>query len=239
MKVKQISAVLSGALLIGSLSPSISQAATQKETPVKTEQAQENQSNNFIPIQTNEQFNQTLNTTKTFTPYVKVNAEGLLYINATADEIGITNEEYQNFLNGLNLENDYIKKGYFTLEKDEQGNPGKLSTTQALNSYVNNDLGQFKELQSSSAGFYGWGFGLKLSNSETQSLAEAMAWGSAAIWVAAELAAAGYVTIPASVPLGLIAAIVGLGAATLAVVNKGKGVTVGITWTGHPHIHRN
>ncbi|MRB12567.1 hypothetical protein GH893_29715, partial [Bacillus thuringiensis] len=86
MKVKQISAVLSGALLIGSLSPSISQAATQKETPVKTEQAQENQSNNFIPIQTNEQFNQTLNTTKTFTPYVKVNAEGLLYINATADE---------------------------------------------------------------------------------------------------------------------------------------------------------
>ncbi|AEA19549.1 TPA: hypothetical protein QCW10_003361 [Bacillus thuringiensis] len=66
-----------------------------------------------------------------------------------------------------------------------------------------------------------------------------MAWGSAAIWVAAELAAAGYVTIPASVPLGLIAAIVGLGAATLAVVNKGKGVTVGITWTGHPHIHRN
>ncbi|MEC2912999.1 hypothetical protein P9X48_09320, partial [Bacillus cereus] len=87
MKIKQISAVLSGALLIGSLSPSISQAATQKETPVKTEQVQEkqnNQNNNFIPIQTNEQFNQTLNTTKTFTPYVKVNAEGLLYINATA-----------------------------------------------------------------------------------------------------------------------------------------------------------
>ncbi|MGX5375402.1 hypothetical protein C1N66_30600 [Bacillus cereus] len=66
-----------------------------------------------------------------------------------------------------------------------------------------------------------------------------MAWGSTAICVAAELAAAGYVTIPASVPLGLIAAIVGLGAATLAVVNKRKGVTVGITWTGHPHIHRN
>ncbi|RUR54884.1 hypothetical protein, partial [Bacillus sp. VKPM B-3276] len=159
MKVKQISAVLSGALLLGSLSPSISQAATEKQTAVKTEQVQENQSNKFIPIQTNEQFNQTLNTTKTFTPYVKVNAEGLLYINATADEIGITNEEYQKFLNGLNLENEYIKKGYFTLEKDEQGNPGKLSTTQALNSYVNNDLSQFKELQSSSAGFYGWGFG--------------------------------------------------------------------------------
>ncbi|AEA19550.1 TPA: hypothetical protein QCW10_003362 [Bacillus thuringiensis] len=57
MKVKQISAVLSGALLLGSLSPSISQAATEKQTAVKTEQVQENQSNKFIPIQTNEQFN--------------------------------------------------------------------------------------------------------------------------------------------------------------------------------------
>ncbi|MGN4669803.1 hypothetical protein ACTFRP_30080 [Bacillus cereus group sp. MYBK234-1] len=54
MKVKQISAVLSGALLLGSLSPSISQAATEKQTAVKQSKYKKIKVINLFPFkQTN------------------------------------------------------------------------------------------------------------------------------------------------------------------------------------------
>lgn len=68
-------------------------------------------------------------------------------------------------------------------------------------------------------------FGLQvyLSNDDVNRLSVAMGAGSAAAWFATELSAAGVVTIPGSVPLGIIAAGLALTAAGIEAMNAANG----------------
>ncbi|CAM4152743.1 hypothetical protein [Bacillus paramycoides] len=90
-----------------------------------------------------------------------------------------------------------------------------------------------------SAEFYSWGFGLKLNERETSKLVKVLGTASVAAWVAAELAAAGYIILPASVPTGLIAAIIGFSAAYVVMIDNGRGITIGRTWWGTRRIYAN
>jgi hypothetical protein len=61
--------------------------------------------------------------------------------------------------------------------------------------------------------FYWWGWKMCINEYWTQQIAYGLAVGSGATWVAAELVAAGIVTSPGSIPLGLVAAILATGSA--------------------------
>jgi hypothetical protein len=80
---------------------------------------------------------------------------------------------------------------------------------------------------------------MSLTEAETTKMLKVLGTASAAGWVAAELSAAGYVTLPASVPAGLIASILALSGAAIYMIDNGYGVTVGVTWLGQPEIYAN
>lgn len=72
--------------------------------------------------------------------------------------------------------------------------------------------------------WYGWQ--LKLTEGETTGLIKALGVGSAGAWFAAELAAAGVITIPASIPLGIIASACGLTGAAIYAIDQGYGISI-------------
>jgi hypothetical protein len=198
----------------------------------------------FTPIQSTDSFDQTLSLAETFGPYLKVDSSGLIYINSTSQQVGVTEEQYQSFLQGIQLENDYITQGKLVAQTDQSGNLQTVVGTQALNDSVQSGMQEARYSQpryfsNVSAGFHWWGFGLKLNERETTRLLKVLGTASAAGWVAAELSAAGYITLPASVPAGLIAAILALSGAVIYMVDNGYGVTIGETWWGSRMLYAN
>lgn len=159
-----------------------------------------------------------------FSPYVKINSSNEVYLTKTAAEIGVSQSKYDTFMKGIQLENESIKKGDLSIVFDENGKA--IDVTSNLNIQIVEGKKPINPIKSRIAvanHWYGWQ--LQLTESETLSLEKALAVGSGAAWLAGELSAAGIVSIPASIPMGIIAASGGLGAATIAAADQGNGIS--------------
>lgn len=80
-----------------------------------------------------------------------------------------------------------------------------------------------------------YGFSIWFNSRETDGLLIAIGLGSATAWLAAELSAAGIVTLPASVPFGVIGAALAVAAGTIGAVywkNNGSGFSANFTNSG-------
>jgi hypothetical protein len=215
------------------------QVSTTNITPVNQQ--------SFKSVQSNAQFDATIKTANTFGPYVKVNNKGQLYLTKKAKQIGVSQAEYDQFLKGLQLENDAISQGYLKIQSDKHGDVTKIEATAKLTDALKESYKTYANQQTpttgihanASAGFHWWGFGITLTESETTAFIKALGVGSGAAWLAAELSAAGYITLPASVPAGLIAAVCALGGAVIYAADNGSGVTVGVAWNGLPVLYGN
>lgn len=218
MKKKLLTMVVAGALITSCMSSGVL-AATKSTTSSKNSISIQDQKAAF-----KESTMETVNMVTKFGSYVKINSSGEVYLTKTASQIGVSQAEYDKFMKGVKLENESIKKGELSLVLDKNGNAIDVKTNLNINVVKGQNPGLMQSDISVSNHWYGWQ--LKLSESDTVSLEKALGVGSAAAWLAGELSAAGVVTIPASIPIGIIAASGGLAAATLVAVDQGDGISI-------------
>lgn len=173
---------------------------------------------------------------------IKVDKDGLLFISKSSKELNVTDEFYSKMLTGIEIENNLIKAGKITITANSQGVIESFNIIESTNSnrsfhYDSNTLNDSERLTIQPR-IAPMGGGIYFSNSDLVNLSYALATGSGAAWLTAELAAAGIVTVPASLPLGIIAAASGLGAAAIAwYASTGYGILfmpVGGVWTAQP-----
>lgn len=209
--------VVAGALITSCMSSGVL-AATKSTTSSKNSISLQDQK-----AASKESTMETVDMVTKFGPYVKINSNGQVYLSKTASQIGVSQVEYDKFMNGIKLENEAIKNGELSIVYKNG-----VATDVKTNLNINVVKGQNPGLMQSNIAvidhWYGWQ--LDLSEGDTVSLEKALGVGSAAAWLAAELSAAGVVTIPASIPMGIIAASGGLAAATLVAVDQGAGISI-------------
>lgn len=165
-----------------------------------------------------------------FNKFVKINENGV-YVDGTAREIGVSQEVYNNFLKGIALENEAIKNGDIKIVKKADGKFDiELSTVvditildKAPNMSSKSKFDTPQEIKLIGQ-WYGWQ--LQLTKSETDLFVKALGAGAGVTWLAAELSAAGIVTIPASIPMGIIAAAQGAAAGVIALADQGNGISI-------------
>lgn len=151
---------------------------------------------------------------------LKVDSNGMLYISKSYAELGISKDYYNTICSGVSIENNFIKSGEIKITADSLGNitsfeiansnPNEVASERTLSisekssNMMNNSTPIETNIRPMGGGIY-------FSNSDLTNLGFALGTGSASAWLTAELAAAGFITAPASVPLGVIAAASALG----------------------------
>ncbi|GAA0760978.1 hypothetical protein SDC9_58690 [bioreactor metagenome] len=107
---------------------------------------------------------------------------------------------------------------------------------QLPNSYVDVDRDEMEYVDGGILVSGKWyGFSIWFNSRETDGLLIAIGAGSAGAWLAAELAAAGIVTLPAAIPFGVVAAALAASASAIAALkwkNNGNGFSANFTSDG-------
>lgn len=104
MNKKILSCAITGALVMSCVSTGVS-AATK---PVQSSNASiQSQSQQFT---TKASTMKVINMVNEFGSYLKFNSNKEFYLTKTASQLGVTQTEYDNFMKGVQLENEAIKK---------------------------------------------------------------------------------------------------------------------------------
>lgn len=237
MNKRILSCVITGTLVMSCVSTGAS-AATK---PVKSGNVGIQYQSQLQQSQTKENTLKVIDMVNAFGSYLKFNSNNELYLTKTASEIGVSQTEYNNFMKGVQLENKAIKKGELTLVLDKYGHATDVKSNLNINLVkdVKPDLninsvkgeGQIKLDATEYNHWYGWQ--IKFTEGETVGLIKALGVGSGAAWLAGELSAAGIITIPVSIPFGIIAASCALSGAAVYAIDQGYGISIYYNNTAH------